>query len=111
VKRLVTSLALSYLTALLLFIVAGGSLLRAQAPAQDAAPGKVTDDLLRAVPFDRITLNDGTVVIVDPITPRPLPTYDAVKEREKKRHREANEIPPEGNIIIGVPTKLDVPGK
>ena len=65
--------------------------------------GKTTDQLLRAVPFDRVTLIDGTVLIVDPVSPRPLPTYDPAKEREKKRRREKNVIPLEGNIIVGVP--------
>src|SRR6185312_11927656 len=41
---------------------------------QEAAePG---GDLLRSVPFDRITLNDGAVLVVEPISPRPLPPYD-----------------------------------
>ena len=45
-------------------------------------------ELLRAAPFDRVTLIDGTVLLVDPVSPRPLPTYDPAKEREKKRRRE-----------------------
>ena len=52
-------------------------------------------------------LIDGTVMIVDPVSPRPLPTYDPAKEREKKRRRERNEIPLEGNIIVGETTKIE----
>ena len=78
--------------------------------AQEAekAPA-VTNDLLRAIPFDRIMLIDGTTLVVEPISPRPLPAYDPVKERDmKRRAREAKGvIPEEGNIIPGKKTKLD----
>ena len=33
-------------------------------------------------PFDRVTLIDGTVLIVDPISPRPLPVIDPAKEKQ-----------------------------
>jgi peptide/nickel transport system substrate-binding protein len=89
--------------------VAGDGLVH-RAAAQDPPAPKTTDQLLRAAPFDRITLIDGTFLVVDPISPRPLPTYDPVKEREKKRQRANKEIPLEGNIIVGVPTKLAMPG-
>ena len=56
-----------------------------------------------------ITLIDGSVLVVDPISPRPLPVPDPAKEREKQRRRE-REIPAEGNIIPGVKTKLEMPG-
>jgi peptide/nickel transport system substrate-binding protein len=82
-----------------------------RAQAQGPAPGKMTDDLLRAIPFDRVTLIDGTILNVDPISPRPLPTYDPAKDREKQRRRDKKEIPFEGNIIPGVKTKLEVPGE
>ena len=108
-KRLACSSALTLLTAFCISIAAGASMLRAQ--AQGTAPGKTTDDLLRALPFDRVTLIDGTVLIVDPISPRPLPTNDPAKEREKQRRREKKEIPFEGNIIPGVKTKLEMPGE
>jgi peptide/nickel transport system substrate-binding protein len=81
------------------------------AQAQDPAPGKTTDDLLRAVPFDRVTLIDGMIFIVDPVSPRPLPAHDPAKDREKQRRREKKEIPFEGNIIPGVKTKLEMPGE
>lgn len=41
-------------------------------------------DLLKSVPFDRITLIDGTVLQVEPVSPRPLPEYDPRKDRGKK---------------------------
>ncbi len=107
-KRLAYSGALTVATAFLVTVAVAAALVRAQAP--DQAPARVTDDLLRAIPFDRVTLIDGTVMIVDPISPRPLPSIDPAKEREKRR-RERKEIPPEGNIIPGVPTKLDMPRK
>ena len=57
---------------------------RGQEPA--AAPAQPLDaaDLLRSVPFDRITLIDGTVLIVDPVSPRPLPAFDPKLERERR---------------------------
>ncbi len=61
------------------------------APNADANP-----DLLTAAPFDRMTLNDNTVVVIDPILPRPLPPYDAAKAARKKRAKA--EIPAGGNI-------------
>jgi peptide/nickel transport system substrate-binding protein len=81
----------------------------AQEPEQ-AAPA-TTNDLLRAEPFDRITLIDGNVLVVEPISPRPLPVVDPVKERDKKRRaREARgAIPLEGNIIPGKKTVLAPP--
>ena len=39
-----------------------------------------SNDLLRAAPFDRITLIDGTVLIVDPVSPRPLPPLRPAKD-------------------------------
>src|SRR5205823_2459663 len=45
--------------------------------AQDVA---AAGNLLRSTPFDRIALGDGTIVDVDPISPRPLPPYDPSKE-------------------------------
>ena len=42
-------------------------------------------DLLRSEPFDRLTLIDNTVLIVEPVSPRPLPVIDPKKERERRR--------------------------
>jgi peptide/nickel transport system substrate-binding protein len=79
--------------------------------AQDAAeaPAHQTNDLLRAVPFDRVTLIDGTVLMVEPVMPRPLPASDPAKDKGgRKRKRDSKSvIPEEGNIIVGVPTKLE----
>ena len=57
---------------------------RGQEPV--AAPARPLDaaDLLRSAPFDRITLIDGTVLIVEPVSPRPLPVYDPKQERERR---------------------------
>jgi peptide/nickel transport system substrate-binding protein len=83
--------------------------LRAQErPADDPGP-QTTNDLLRAAPFDRVTLIDGTVLLVDPVSPRPLPPYDPVKQREKRRRESGSTIPEEGNIILGKETKLVTP--
>jgi peptide/nickel transport system substrate-binding protein len=53
-------------------------------------------DLLRSTPFDRITLSDGKVIDVEPISPRPLPVLDP----KKSRRNPTNEPPPEGNISL-----------
>src|SRR5262249_54218431 len=84
-KRAVASIASTFFVALSLSAIAGAAMFRAQ--AQDSAPARTTDDLLRAVPFDRVTLIDGTTVLVDPVSPRPLPTYDPTKDRAKQRRR------------------------
>jgi peptide/nickel transport system substrate-binding protein len=88
---------------------ARSSAVRAQEKALGDAAELTTNDLLRAAPFDRVTLIDGTVLLVDPVSPRPLPAFDPVKQREKKRRESASEIPEEGNIIVGKETKLVMP--
>jgi peptide/nickel transport system substrate-binding protein len=94
-----------------LSILIGAWVLATCSRAQDAAnaPAPASTDLLQAAPFDRITLIDGTVLVVEPISPRPLPVIDPTKDGRKGRDRKPV-IPPEGNIIIGVPTKLEIPG-
>src|SRR5436309_1384220 len=62
---------------------------------QNAAPEA---DLLTSPPFDRLTLNDGSVLRIEPVLPRPLPPYDATTEARRKRAR--TEIPKEGNIPL-----------
>ncbi len=52
---------------------------------------------MRSLPFDRITLTDGTVLDVEPVTPRPLPPYDPKKDRKTTTKER---IPPEGNIFL-----------
>ena len=67
--------------------------------AQDAKGVPTGKDLIKTAPFDRITLIDGSVINVDPISPRPLPPPETAKEkRDKIRARDKTIIPPEGNI-------------
>lgn len=68
-----------------------------QAPPAGGAAGPRTD-VLRSAPFDRITLSDNTVLLVEPVSPRPLPPYDPAKEQKARRPFRP---PPEGNV--GVP--------
>jgi peptide/nickel transport system substrate-binding protein len=76
------------------------------------APGR-TSDLLKAAPFDRITLIDGTVLEVEPVSPRPLPPYDPSKEEKASLAKESSSKgkgkgkrgdrpgpPPEGNVFL-----------
>ena len=65
-------------------------------PATCAAAGST--DLLRAAPFDRVTLIDGTDLLVDPVSPRPLPAPDPSKESKRRERNRKPVIPPEGNI-------------
>ena len=107
-KRLTRSFALAFVASLVVPIAS--AVIVAGAPAQDQGVPKTTDELLRAAPFDRVTLIDGTVLIVDPVSPRPLPTPDPAKEREKRRQRaKQNEIPLEGNIQLGKKADIEVP--
>lgn len=78
----------------------------ASSRGQDAAkaPAAASDapDLLRSYPFDRITLLDGSEIVVEPVTPRPLPAIE-----QDKPKRGAPEIDPEGNIgLPGEPSKF-----
>jgi peptide/nickel transport system substrate-binding protein len=59
---------------------------------QEAAESSV--DLIRSTPFDRITLTDGKVIDVEPVSPRPLPVPDPKKSRRNAKF----EVPKEGNI-------------
>src|SRR4051794_13269242 len=60
-----------------------------------------SSDLLKAAPFDRITLVDGSVVDVEPVSPRPLPPYEPKKERARRKTKDGKEEPPaEGNISL-----------
>ncbi len=66
-------------------------------PTATGGPG--TTDPLRSTPFDRLTLTDGTVLIVDPVSPRPLPAPEPPKKETKVRLKGSKaEIPLEGNI-------------
>jgi peptide/nickel transport system substrate-binding protein len=72
--------------------------LATRCPAQDAPPSGVPGALLGAAPFDRLTLIDGTVLEVEPVSPRPLPAYDPA--REKKRLEQGVRPTREGNIFL-----------
>jgi peptide/nickel transport system substrate-binding protein len=73
-------------------------LLRPGRGQEGATPGPIpaAGGLLAAAPFDRLTLTDGAVVEVEPVSPRPLPPYDPKKEKAKK----AAGPPREGNILL-----------
>jgi peptide/nickel transport system substrate-binding protein len=58
---------------------------RGQEPAAPAAEPIGASELLRSEPFDRLTLIDNTVLIIDPVSPRPLPVIDPKKERERRK--------------------------
>src|SRR5207302_1273609 len=50
----------------------------------------------------RVTLNNGTVLNVEPLVPRPLPPYDQKKAKAQalKRKQEKGKPPEEGNIAL-----------
>jgi peptide/nickel transport system substrate-binding protein len=92
--------------------VGGTPGLAQEADPDPAAAPTVPTDLLRAEPFDRVTLVDGTVIIVEPLSPRPLPTIDKKKAREAeeriKNPPKKKEVPEGGNIgLPGQPGKVD----
>lgn len=60
-------------------------------------------DLLRTPPFDRVTLIDGTVLEVEPISPRPLPPYDEALARRVAERKKT--VPREGNVLLPSQTK------
>lgn len=59
-------------------------------------------DLLKSPPFDRITLLDNTTILVEPVSPRPLPPLQTKKQRSNLDAEENNRPGPprEGNIGI-----------
>ena len=78
----------------------------------DAAPAERRPiNLLRAAPFDRVTLIDGTVLIVDPVSPRPLPRSTRPRSARSSGVARRTRFRSEGNIIPGVKTKLEMPGQ
>jgi len=98
-------------SALAILIAACRATPRAQAQDADVVPAPGSTDLLRVAPFDRVTLIDGTVFLVEPVSPRPLPVIDPKDKDGRRRARgKKSGIPEEGNIIVGVPTKLELPG-
>jgi peptide/nickel transport system substrate-binding protein len=98
---------------LVLSMYAGIPTSRGQEPAAQEATAPPTTDLLRSPPFDRITLTDGTVLIIDPVSPRPLPTPDPTKTKRSPKarlSRTKTEVPLGGNIgLPGEPSKFKTP--
>jgi peptide/nickel transport system substrate-binding protein len=83
---------------------------RAQEPAGSAP--FVTSDLLRSAPFDRITLSDNTVLLVEPVSPRPLPPLNKAKAKEFERFRVGSvaDVPLGGNVgLPGEASKFKKP--
>jgi len=70
----------------------------------DASPAPT--ELLRSHPFDRITLLDDSVILVEPVSPRPLPPVEPDKSKSRGRGGEPK-IDPEGNIgLPGEPSRF-----
>src|SRR5438105_1246540 len=55
-------------------------------------------DLLKAQPFDRLTLADGKVYLIEPVNPRPLPPVET-KEKEKPGRKKKAKV----NEAVGIP--------
>jgi len=112
--RLLPSFAVLITSSLVVVIGTWGSSPGAQEQGVDKpVPVAEPTDLLRSPPFDRITLTDGAVLVVDPVSPRPLPAIDLAKEVETKRRSRSKkpEIPVGGNIGgPGKPSKVEIGG-
>jgi peptide/nickel transport system substrate-binding protein len=81
---------------------------QAQTPADAASK---TKDLLARSPFDRITLLDDAAYDIEPLSPRPLPVWDAKKSRDKLKKASAPP-PSEGNIgLPGQKSNVEIPKK
>ncbi|RUL89505.1 ABC transporter substrate-binding protein [Tautonia sociabilis] len=89
------------LVALALVLSALGAGLTAQ-PTQDVS--LPTDrDLLRDPPFDRLTLIDGTVLIVDPVSPRPLPDKEEIRKAESEEQPRYERV---GGLLVSKAPEL-----
>ncbi len=74
------------------------------------APVVTPDDLLGSYPFDRITLPDDTVILVEPVSPRPLPPTEPPKAKGSSSLIPPTRIPLEGNVgLPGEPSKVETP--
>ncbi|WP_165072370.1 ABC transporter substrate-binding protein [Paludisphaera rhizosphaerae] len=64
---------------------------------ESARPSGVVlpSDLIRSFPFDRITLQDDSVIFVEPVSPRPLPP---IPRADEKARASGTRIPMEGNV-------------
>jgi peptide/nickel transport system substrate-binding protein len=106
----VLAVALSALATVASLLPAVGPVLGQQPAATPAGPA----NLLSSPPFDQITLTDGTVLVVDPISPRPLPPIDPKKKKKGDTFRykgSKTDIPIGGNIgMPGEPSKLPTSG-
>jgi peptide/nickel transport system substrate-binding protein len=67
-------------------------------PGRSQEGGNAAGGLLGSPPFDRLTLTDGTVIDIEPVSPRPLPPYDPKKEKD--RAKKSPGPPREGNILL-----------
>src|SRR4051794_20303863 len=67
---------------------------------EEAAGVGAGGSLLRTAPFDRLTLSDGTVIDVEPLSPRPLPVYDPPGKEKNRKSGTGFQPPPEGNILL-----------
>jgi peptide/nickel transport system substrate-binding protein len=70
----------------------------AQPPASQDEAG--ASDLMAVPPFDRITLVDGTVLEVEPLSPRPLPEYDSKKDPTAKKRLPSKDDPKSENVVV-----------
>lgn len=68
-------------------------------PAQQPAASPPAD-LLSAPPFDRVTLIDGTIMTVEPVSPRPLPAYDPSKDPGRKKTSAEKEAAKKENVKV-----------
>src|SRR4051794_6849349 len=90
--------------------VLGLAVLSARSGLGPQTPGskdpKLPDDLLKARPFDRLTLPDNSVWLIEPVYPRPLPVFDPEVEKQKKKANskkaaaKAKEIAAKGNVGV-----------
>lgn len=76
-----------------LFVLAAATAREAARPSGIVTPG----DLIRSFPFDRITLQDNSVVLVEPVSPRPLPP---IPRADDKSRAPGTRIPMEGNVSL-----------
>jgi peptide/nickel transport system substrate-binding protein len=86
--------------------------LRGQGQEPGVSATVMVDDPLRSLPFDRITLSDDkrTVLLIEPVSPRPLPPLDPAKAKKDRSHvkGDKSEIPTEGNVgLPGEPSKFE----